>query len=137
VAGEVVGGAGVLALAIGSEIAATLSLRASSGLTRPVPTLIALFGYAIAFALLSRALRTIPVGLAYGIWSGVGTVGVALAAWALWAESPAPLAWLGIMLVTVGVALLAATLPSPGTQTPLGIGWRDRATRGAAAGGGQ
>ena len=102
----------LLVLAIVSEVTATLALRASDGLSRPLHAGLALAGYALAFTLLARALRTVPVGLAYGLWSGIGTLGVALAAWALWSESPAPQAWLGIAFVTVGSALLGTALPA-------------------------
>ena len=63
-----------LAAAILSEVFATSSLKASAGFTRGLPTLFVVIGYGVAFYFLSQTLKTIPVGIAYAIWSGVGTV---------------------------------------------------------------
>ena len=53
---------------------ATSALKASAGFTRLVPTLVVAVGYGLAFWLLSLTLRSIPVGMAYAVWSGIGTV---------------------------------------------------------------
>ena len=64
-----------LAIAIVSEIIATSTLKASDGFTRLWPTVVVLVCYGIAFYALSLALRTMPVGVAYAVWSGVGVLG--------------------------------------------------------------
>ena len=67
-----------LAAAILSEVFATSSLKASNGFTRGLPSLFVVVGYGAAFYFLSQTLKTIPVGIAYAIWSGVGTVLIAV-----------------------------------------------------------
>ena len=67
-----------LALAIIAEVAATSALKATKEFTRLVPSLIVVFGYAIAFYLLSLVLKTIPVGISYAVWAGIGIVLVAI-----------------------------------------------------------
>ena len=66
-----------LAAAITAEVIATSALKASEGFTRPLPSLVVLAGYAIAFYFLSLVLKTVPVGVAYAIWSGAGVVLIA------------------------------------------------------------
>src|SRR5699024_11735073 len=67
-----------LTIAIFAEIIATSALKSATGFTRLWPSLITAGGYAIAFFFLSLSLRTIPVGIAYAVWSGVGIVAIAL-----------------------------------------------------------
>ena len=68
-----------LALAIGFEVAATLSLKASNGFSNLPPAIGSACGYLVSFYFMSLALRSIPVGTAYAIWSGVGIVLLMLA----------------------------------------------------------
>ncbi|MGN6300875.1 MAG: DMT family transporter [Angustibacter sp.] len=93
----------LLSLAIGTEIAATVSLKASEGFTRLVPSIIVVVGYVASFALLARALRTIEVGVAYAIWSAVGTAAVAVLGILLFGESAtlAKAFWIGVIIVGV------------------------------------
>ena len=67
-----------LAVAIVAEVIATSALKASDGFSRLAPSLVVVAGYGVAFVCLSLTLRTIPVGIAYAIWSGVGIVLIAL-----------------------------------------------------------
>jgi multidrug transporter EmrE-like cation transporter len=67
-----------LAVAIVCEVVATTALKSSEDMSRIVPSAIALAGYGIAFFCLSRALQTIPLGVSYAIWSGVGIVALTL-----------------------------------------------------------
>ncbi|MCC7321542.1 MAG: QacE family quaternary ammonium compound efflux SMR transporter [Rubellimicrobium sp.] len=68
----------LLALAIAAEVIATSALRASEQFTRLWPSVLVIIGYAIAFYLLSVAVRVIPTGIVYAVWSGLGIVLVAL-----------------------------------------------------------
>ena len=77
----------LLGLAIVAEVAGTLSLKASLGFTKLVPSVGVVLGYAVAFAMLGLALRTIPVGVSYAVWSGLGTVGAAVGALVIFGES--------------------------------------------------
>lgn len=72
-----------LLIAILAETAATSALKASAGFTRPWPSIIVVLGYGISFYCLSLTLRTMPVGVAYAIWSGIGIVLISLLAWLL------------------------------------------------------
>ncbi len=67
-----------LAIAIVAEVIATSALKASDQFSKLVPSLIVVLGYGVAFYFLALCLRTIPVGVAYAIWSGLGVVLVAL-----------------------------------------------------------
>jgi small multidrug resistance pump len=86
---------------------ATLSLRASSGLTRPGPTLVVVGGYAVAFLLLARVITALGVGPVYAVWSGLGTVGAAGGGWLVFSERLTPMALLGMALVVAGVVVMS------------------------------
>ena len=70
-----------LAIAIAAEVVATSALKASEGFTKTGPTLIVAAGYGVAFYFLSLVLKSVPVGVAYAIWSGVGIVLIAAIGW--------------------------------------------------------
>ncbi len=100
----------LLLLAIGLEVLATLSLKLSEGFTRLIPSILVAVGYGFAFYLQALLLKqNVPVGVIYAIWSGLGTVSVALIAMWLWGEKLSLPAILGIALVIVGVALINLT----------------------------
>lgn len=96
-----------LAIAIVSEVVATSSLKASEGFTRLTPSLIVILGYASAFYFLSLTLRTIPIGVAYAIWSGVGVSLVTLVGWVVYRQSLDIAALVGIALIVSGVIVLS------------------------------
>ncbi|MCK2243034.1 MULTISPECIES: multidrug efflux SMR transporter [unclassified Crossiella] len=96
----------LLAGAILAEITATLSLRASNGLSRLLPVIFVVLGYGIAFTLLAFALKQINVGIAYAIWSGVGTAGTAVVASLLFNEKLNAMAITGICVVVAGVMIM-------------------------------
>jgi len=95
-----------LGLAIICEVIATSALKASAGFTRPLPTVILALGYGAAFYFLSLTLRSIPVGVAYAVWSGVGVVLISLVAWLLYGQELDLPAMLGIALIVAGVIVL-------------------------------
>lgn len=96
----------LLGLAIVSEIVATSALKASDGMTRLGPGLLVVAGYALAFYLLALTLRTMPVGLVYAVWAGLGVVGVALVGAVMFGEAINAAKIAGIVCVVVGVVLL-------------------------------
>jgi small multidrug resistance pump len=100
-----------LALAISSEIVATTSLKLSDGFTRPVPSIVVVIGYAISFYSLSVSLRSIPLGVVYAIWSGVGTAAIVVIGFVLFREvlDAVKLGAIGLIIIGV-VALNGATL---------------------------
>ncbi|WP_246849385.1 SMR family transporter [Rubellimicrobium arenae] len=96
----------ILAAAILAEVMATTALARSASFTRLLPSVIAVLGYAVAFWLLSYPLRTIPTGIVYAIWSGLGIVLIATVAW-LWHGQTLDLpAILGLGLIIAGVIVV-------------------------------
>lgn len=95
-----------LAISIVAEVIATTALKAAAGFTRPLPSLVVVTGYAIAFFCLSLTLRHVPIGIAYAIWSGVGIVLVSVAAWLLFGQRLDLPALLGIALIMAGVLVI-------------------------------
>jgi len=95
-----------LSLAIIAEVIATSALTASAGFTRLGPSLLVLFGYAAAFYFLSLALQTIPLGIAYAIWSGVGVALISILAYLLYQQKLDLAAMLGIGLIVSGVVVI-------------------------------
>ena len=96
----------ILVLAILSEVVGTVALKASEGFTRLGPNALVVVGYGLTFYLLAQALRQIPLGVAYAIWSGLGTAGAVVAGILLWRESLSLAGVVGIVLIIVGVILL-------------------------------
>lgn len=97
-----------LGVAILGEITGAVSLRFSEGFTRLLPTVVALASFALALYLVSRVMRTLPVSVAYPVWAGVGTAGVALVGVLALGEPLGMLKGLGIALVIGGVVILNA-----------------------------
>ncbi|MDD2660454.1 MAG: multidrug efflux SMR transporter [Methylococcales bacterium] len=95
-----------LAIAIMSEVVATSALKAAEGFTRFWPSLLVVIGYASAFYFLSLTLRTIPLGIAYAIWSGVGVALVSIVGWFIYHQSLSAGALVGIALIASGVVVL-------------------------------
>ena len=95
-----------LAIAILAEVAATSALKASEEFTRLVPSLVVVVGYGVAFYFLTLVLRSIPVGVTYAIWAGVGIVLVALVGAVLYKQVPDIPAMIGIGLIVAGVVVI-------------------------------
>ena len=95
-----------LAIAILAEVAATSALKASEEFTRLVPSLVVVVGYGMAFYLLTLVLRSIPVGVTYAIWSGVGVAAVTLIGWVVYGQKLDLAAMAGIGLIVAGVLVL-------------------------------
>lgn len=93
-------------IAIVSEVVGTLALKASEGLTRVVPTILVVLGYGAAFYFLSLALKTIPVGVVYAIWSGAGLALITVAAWFLFDQELDGAALGGLGLILAGIVVL-------------------------------
>lgn len=96
----------VLALAILSEVVATSALKASHGFTRLWPSVLTALGYGISFYCLSLTLRALPVGIVYGIWSGIGIVLISAVGWVLFGEKLDFPAMVGLALIVAGVLLI-------------------------------
>jgi len=92
-----------LMVAIGFEIAGTTAMKLSEGLSRLGPTLTMFVCYLLAFTALARALRTLEVGMAYAIWSAVGTAVIAGIGVVWFGESWNALKGLSLGLIVAGV----------------------------------
>ena len=95
-----------LALAISSEICATVSMKFCEGFTRRLPSIVVVVGYVFSFAMLSQALKQVPVSTAYAIWSGAGTAVVAAIGFVFLGEGLNTMKVVGIALIIAGVVAL-------------------------------
>lgn len=95
-----------LAIAIVAEVIGTSALKAAEGFTRPLPSLVVIVGYGAAFFFLSLALKVIPVGIAYAIWSGVGVALITLIGWVLFKQRLDAPALAGLALIVAGVVVI-------------------------------
>jgi small multidrug resistance pump len=95
-----------LAIAIVAEVIATSALTKSDNFSRLAPSLMAIAGYAIAFWFLSILLRTMPTGVVYAIWSGVGIVLIAAVGWVWFKQALDVPAMIGVSLIVAGVVVV-------------------------------
>ena len=95
-----------LFIAVTFEIAGAISLRFSDGFTILLPTILALSSFTVALYLVSHVMKFLPVSIAYPIWAGGGTVGVALLGILALGESISTLKIMGIALVVLGVIII-------------------------------
>ncbi|PAZ13019.1 ligand-binding protein SH3 [Streptomyces sp. SA15] len=96
----------MLAGAIAAEVAATTAMKYTDGFTKLLPSLLTALGYVVSFALLAQTLKTVSVGTAYAIWSGVGTAAIATIGIAFLGEGMTATKAAGIALIIVGVVVL-------------------------------
>ncbi|HQS09005.1 MULTISPECIES: SMR family transporter [Roseixanthobacter] len=104
----------LLLIAITAEVIATSALKAAEGFSKPVPSVIVVIGYAVAFYCLSLTLKVLPVGIAYAIWSGVGIVLVAAIGLVVYGQKLDLPAVIGLGLIIAGVLvvnLLSKSVP--------------------------
>ena len=92
-----------LAIAIVAEVIGTSTLKASEGFTRLLPSLVTAVGYGVAFYCLSHSMKTVPVGVGYAIWSGVGVVLITAIAWVAFKQRLDLPALAGMGLIVSGV----------------------------------
>ncbi|WP_407947713.1 DMT family transporter [Paraburkholderia solitsugae] len=96
----------LLAIAIVAEVIATSAMRASEGFSRLLPATVVVIGYGISFYCLSLTLKSIPVGIVYAVWSGVGIVLITLVAVVMYRQVPDLPAIIGLGLIIAGAAVL-------------------------------
>lgn len=92
--------------AIICEVIATSSLKLSNGFNNLVFSIITIIGYSASFYILSLALKTIPVGIAYAIWSGIGIIIISLIAWIFLKQSLDLAALIGMGFIIFGVVII-------------------------------
>lgn len=88
------------------EVAWAYFMKKSSGFTLLAPTALTLVAMTASFALLSVAMRTLPLGTAYTIWTGIGAVGAFLVGVTVLGEAAAPMRWVAAALIVAGIALM-------------------------------
>jgi small multidrug resistance pump len=96
----------LLAVAIAAEIFGTLSLKASDGLSKLLPSLGVLLGYATAFTLMAMSLKKLDVGITYAIWSGVGIIGAAVGGAILFDQQLSKMTIVGMGIIILGVVIM-------------------------------
>jgi small multidrug resistance pump len=96
----------ILLIAILSEVTATTSLKLSDGFTKVGPSILVVLGYAISFYCLSLTLKSIPVGVVYAVWSGMGISLITLVGWQLFEEKLNMPTIFGIGLIFIGVMVI-------------------------------
>lgn len=96
----------MLGLAICCEVFATTCLKASDGFARITPTALSIVGYIISFFLLSQTLKTMPTGIVYAVWSGVGIVFISIIAWIFFKQKLDLAAIIGMALIMLGVIVI-------------------------------
>ncbi|MCA1299697.1 SMR family transporter [Stappia indica] len=95
-----------LGIAILGEVIATSALKASAGFTQLVPSVIVALGYLVAFYFLSLTLKVMPIGIAYGVWSGAGIILVSGIGWALFGQRLDAWGAIGIGFILLGVLIV-------------------------------
>ena len=96
----------VLAIAGVCEVGWALGLKYSEGFSKPLPSVLTIVGAVASFLLLERAMRSLPVGTAYAVWTGIGALGTAVLAVVLFAEPVSPLRIVGVLAIVSGIAML-------------------------------
>jgi small multidrug resistance pump len=95
-----------LAVAIIAEVIATSALKSSQGFTKPLASIIVVLGYGIAFYCLSIVLKTIPIGIAYAIWAGLGIVLISIVGYFFYQQKLDLAAGIGMSLIVLGVVVI-------------------------------
>ena len=95
-----------LLLAIVTEVIATSALKSADEFTKLIPSTIVVVGYLSSFYFMMLVLRTLPVGITYAIWSGVGIVLVTILGIALYEQTPDTPAMIGMALIVLGVVVI-------------------------------
>jgi len=95
-----------LLIAILSEVTATTALKASEQFTRLWPSVLVVLGYASAFYFMSLTLKSIPVGISYAIWSGVGIILISITGYFFYHQKLDTPAIIGMGFIIVGVLII-------------------------------
>ena len=99
----------LLLLAIAAEVIGTSCLKLSDGFSRLWPSVVVLLAYSTSMLLLSRVVQTIPLGITYALWSGIGIVAIVLVGVFVYRQIPTPTQLSGMALITAGVVMVNIT----------------------------
>ncbi|MDY4965269.1 MAG: multidrug efflux SMR transporter [Dysosmobacter sp.] len=100
---------GILIAAGGLEVFWATFMKLSEGFTKPLYTVLTFAGMAASFLLLARATRTLPLGTAYAVWTGIGALGALIVGVIVFRESLTPARLLFAALLLIGIIGLKAT----------------------------
>ena len=103
----------LLLFAITSEVIGTSCLKLSEGFSKPIPTLVVLVAYSTSMLLLSRVVQTIPLGITYALWSGIGIIAIVLVGFLAYKQVPSLGQLVGIATITAGVIIVNLTGKHP------------------------
>ena len=103
----------LLLLAIASEVIGTSFLKTSIGMTKPLPTISVLAAYGLSMWLLSKVVQTMPLGITYALWSGIGIIAIVLVGLFAYKQVPSAGQLFGISMITAGVILVNLTGKHP------------------------
>ena len=95
-----------LLIAIVAEVIATSALKASDGLSRPLPSAVVVAGYAVAFYFLSLTLRVFPIGIAYAMWSGLGIILISMVGYFHYGQLLDLPGGIGLAFIVLGVIIV-------------------------------
>ena len=95
-----------LTIAIITEIFGTTLLKASAGFSKLLPFIFGILLFSISLYFMTLSFKTIPLGIGYAIWSGVGTAGAAILGILIWKEKITIFGLLGMLLIVMGIILL-------------------------------
>lgn len=101
-----------LIMAIAGEVVGTSALKASDGMSKLWPALFVVVGYTLTFWALSIALKSLPVGIVYAIWSGLGIISIVLIGIFVFEEEFTYLHFIGTVLIILGVGILTMLTPA-------------------------
>lgn len=96
----------ILFFAVVCEVIATTALKFSQGFTKLIPSIIVTIGYGLSFYLLSIALKSMPIGVVYAIWSGIGLVLTVIVGIVIWHETLDWACTIGILMILLGIFLI-------------------------------
>jgi quaternary ammonium compound-resistance protein SugE len=102
----------ILAVAGVLEVVWAFAMKQSEGFTRLTPSVVTIAAMVVSFALLSWSMRTLPLGTAYAVWTGIGAVGAFIVGIVVLGESATPLRILAALMIVGGLALMKVSSPA-------------------------
>ncbi len=96
----------ILLVAVVFETIGTAALQASQQFTKPIPSIIVVIGYGLAFYMMAQTLRYLPVGITYAVWSGLGIISISIIAYFVFGQKLDLAAILGMGLIVVGILVI-------------------------------